>query len=400
MKPLMLKQKLKLLASIKTLFWPLVMGAVLATTTFYAGIARADQYDAQIQQLKQQNASNQSSSDQLATQASSYEDAINLLQTQINSLQQAIVSNQHKSEELQKQINVEQTKLNYQKKVLGENIATMYVEGQISTLEILASSNNISDFVNKETYRTAMQNQIKTSVDAITQLKMQLQEKQDQLQNLIADQQTRQGQLNTDQTQKSQMLAYTEGQKATYDQQIAANNTRIADLYAQQAAAIARLTGSNGNSAVGSSIIYSNNIEKSCSSSGYNFCTYNGSTTYLDEIVNDNWGLHYARECVHYVADALTNRGYYIPYNLFAGRGFAYQWVGTTTSTGTAQLAATPQKNDVVYFPIGNLGHVGIIDYINSDGTLHVSQMNWYPGEYSTMDVTITSNLQFLRFHK
>jgi peptidoglycan hydrolase CwlO-like protein len=395
---LMLKQKLKFITSIRALFWPLVMGAILVSTTFYAGLARADQYDEQIQALQAQNAGSQSAANQLASQASSYEDAINKLQEQINSLQQVIVDNQNKSNDLQKQIDAKQIELDHQKQVLGESIKTMYVEGQISTLEILASSNNISDFVNKETYRTAMRNQIKTTVDTITQLKAQLQKQQDQLQGMIKDQQTQQAQLNSAQLQQSQMLAYTEGQKATYDQQIRANNSQIGSLRAAQAAAIAAATGNNGNSAVGSSVAFHNLAYQWCGG-GYGYCSA-GFDEYIPYTLNI-WGLEYARECVHYVADTLTNRGYYIPYHLFAARGNANQWVGTTTGTGTASRVFSPQRDDVVYMPIGGMGHVAIVDYVNSDGTLHVSQMNWpYGGWYSTMDLTVTSNLQFLRFHK
>lgn len=374
---LMLKQKLKFITSIKALFWPLVMGAVLLSTTFYAGLARADQYDEQIRTLQQQNAGSQAASNQLASQASSYEDAINKLQAEINALQQAIVDNQNKSNDLQKQIDAKQIELDHQKQVLGENIKTMYVEGQISTLEILASSNNISDFVNKETYRTAMRNQIKTTVDTITQLKVQLQKQQDQLQSMIKDQQSQQAQLNSAQLQQSQMLAYTEGQKATYDQQIKANNSQIGSLKAAQAAANQKLGGapSAGDPNHGGYPAYLDNA-------------------YQDSIL-DPWGM-FNRECVSYTAWKVQQTYGYMPY--WGGTGNAIQWPGDAANAGIP-TGTTPRAHSVAIWPVGYYGHAMWVEGVSPDGrTIYVSQYNYdWQGHYSEMSIS-SAGLTYIYF--
>ena len=82
------------------------------------------------------------------------------------------------------------------KQVLGDNIRGP-VPGrlEVSTLEIFASSNNLSDFVNKEVDRSVVQNKVKTSVDTITVLKQKLQIQQQQLQQTITSLQTERSQL-------------------------------------------------------------------------------------------------------------------------------------------------------------------------------------------------------------
>jgi peptidoglycan hydrolase CwlO-like protein len=194
------------------------ISSVLVLGVFLNGV-RADQFDAQIQALRDQNASSQAASNQLQVQASSYQDAINKLQAQISSLQTAITDNQRRVEELKAQIAQAQAELEHQKVVLGQNIKAMYLEGEISTLEILASSNDISEFVNKEEYRSSVQDKVKTTMDKINSLKQQLQTQQQQLEGVIKDLQTQATALSANQAQQNQLLAYTEGQKATYDQQ-------------------------------------------------------------------------------------------------------------------------------------------------------------------------------------
>jgi peptidoglycan hydrolase CwlO-like protein len=355
----------------------------------------ADSYDEQIKALQQQNASSQTELNSLVGQASDYRDAINKLQVQINSVQAGINDNEAQQASLQQQIIDAQNQIDHERAVLAIDIKSMYVDGTPTTLEILANSKDLSDFVDKQEYRTTVQNKLQDSLVKIAALQKDLQTKKEKLAELLKDLQTQQAQLAGARSQQAQLLSYNQGQQATFASQIKANNAQMVTLRAQQAAALARLTGAGGKSPVGSSITYRNMTGPQSCGGGYEYCAYD-----LDDWVSDPWGLHYARECVHYVADELALRGYYIPYGLFAARGNAYQWVGTATSAGAATLVSDPQAGDVVYLPIGSLGHVAIVDAVNSDGTLHVSQMNWYSGKYNTMDLVVTSNLQFLRFHR
>jgi peptidoglycan DL-endopeptidase CwlO len=162
----MLKQKYQSIKSNLKVAAALAMSLLLVGGT--VGLVHADRFDDQINQLQQQNAANQSASDQLAAQASSYQDAINKLDQQISSLQQSIIDNQIKSDELQKQIVQAQADLDHEKVVLGENIKTMYLEGQVSTLEILASSKDISEFVNKQEYHNSVQSSVDRTAARIT----------------------------------------------------------------------------------------------------------------------------------------------------------------------------------------------------------------------------------------
>lgn len=378
--------------------------AIALAVGLTGGLVHADQFDDQIRALESSNAAKVSSLNNLQIKASDYQDAIDKLQARINQIEGQILNTQAQQTAVKQKIADAQARLIREKAILGDAIRAMYLDSQTSTLEVLLSSNNLSDFVDQEQYHITVQNKVKSLVDQITVMKQQLKAQNDKLTRLINDQKLQQSQVVGARNQQDQLLAYNQSQQADFNTKIAAANAQIESLQAQQAASYARLTGGNGNSATGSPIIYTNNIQKSCTSSGYDYCKYRLDDYLPDYNVSDPWGLNLARECVHYVANALADRGYYIPYNLFGnGRGYANKWIPTATGAGVASVVSTPGVDDVVYFSDRALppyGHVAIIDSINSDGTLHVSQMNWYSGQYSTMDLTITSSIEFLRFHK
>jgi peptidoglycan hydrolase CwlO-like protein/surface antigen len=367
----MLKRKLHITGSwlgIVTICCVLILTSVIKTVT-------ADQFDEQIQALRDQNNNNQNASNQLASQASSYQDAISKLQIQIGALQSAIVANQQKNDQVQQQIVEAQAELDHQKKVLGENIKAMYLEGKTSTLEMLASSKNISDFVDKQQARNSVSSKVKNTMSKITQLQDQLKSQQEELQRLIKDQQSQNEQLSSVQAQQSQLLAYTEGQKAAFDQQIKSNNTQIAALRAAQLAA---------NRALGGSATAGDP-------------NHGGYPTYLDRAIQDSlvdpWGM-FNRECVSYTAWKVQQYYGNMPY--WGGVGNANQWPADARNYGVP-TGSVPKPHSVAISMRGAYGHAMWVEGV-SGSTIYVSQYNYdLAGHYSEMAIN-GSGLIYLYF--
>ncbi|MDB5160961.1 MAG: hypothetical protein JWO96_341 [Candidatus Saccharibacteria bacterium] len=386
-KQFMSKPKFKKLLFVNKVAAVIAIGAVLSVATLGYGKVRADQFDAQIQALQQQNAGAQAQADSLAAVASSYQDAINRLQVQISSLQQNIVATQTKSDGVKNQIADAQVQLAQQKKTLGENIKTMYLEGKISTIEILASSKNLSDFIDKQQYRNSVQSKVKTTVDKINSLKVELEQQQRELDSLIADLQTQQRQLYTKQDQQNQMLAYTEGQKSAYDQQISANSSKISELRRQQIIANSRnvigLTTYGGSCGGG----YPGAAAGPFGTWG---CNYAKDNTY------DNWGMG-NRECVSYTAWRVASSGRNMPY--WGGFGDANQWPGNARAEGIpVDNGGNARVGDVAISMAGTWGHAMYVEAVNGDGTVTVSQYNQdFQGNYS-VNTRSMSSLYFIHF--
>ncbi|HSW78851.1 MAG TPA: CHAP domain-containing protein [Candidatus Babeliales bacterium] len=343
----------------------LLIGSVMAGATFVGASVKADQFDEQIRQLQNQNASSQAQADSLAATAASYQQAVDALAAQISSLQQNIVNTQSQIDDLQKQIDQAQADLEHEKEVLGVNIKTMYLEGDITTLEILASSRDLSDFVNKQEYRNTVSNKVKDSVDKINALKAQLTKQQNELQSLLADQQKQQSQYQAQQNQQAQLLSYTESQKASYDTQISSNNSQIASLRAQQAALNRKLGGVPNSGDPGHG--------------GYPSQWANaGQDTMLD-----SWGM-YNRECVSYTAWKVYQTFGYMPY--WGGSGNANQWPGDAAAAGIP-TGSVPKAHSVAIWNVGAFGHAMWVEAVNGS-TIYVSQYNYdLQGHYSEMSI-------------
>ncbi len=361
----MLKQKINSSVRIRHFLGTLALGITLSASIFAGAIVRADQFDAQIQALQQDNAAKRQAANQLAAQASSYQDAVDRLSTQINSIRQTILDYQHQSDDIQKQIEADQIELDHQKTVLGENIKTMYLEGQISTLEILASSKDLSEFVDKQQYRNSVQTKVKTTVDKITDLKLQLQVKQREIQGLIKDQQAQQAQLDGSLSQQSDLLNLTAGQKAAKDAEIKSNSAQISALRAAQLAANRRL---GGTAEAGDP-------------------NHGGYPAYWDRAFQDSlldsWGM-LNRECVSYTAWKVYEAYGYMPY--WGGVGNANQWPGDAQAAGIP-TGSTPKPGSVAISMGGAYGHAMWVEGVSGD-YIRVSQYNYdLAGHYSEMTI-------------
>lgn len=370
----MLKQKLNNLSQYKKLPGVLVMTVIIAASAFL-GVAKADQFDEQIKANNQQIAANQIAANQWQTQASGYQDAVNKLQAQIDSIRQAILDYQHQSDVLQQQINDEQQQLTEQKAVLGENIKTMYLEGQISTIEILAASKNLSEFVDKEEYRNTVQNKIKTTVDKITALKIELEQKQRDIQSIIKDQESQQAQLDSSLGQQNQLLAYTESQKAAYDGQIRSLKQQNSALRAAQLAA---------NRQLGGTVV--------AGDPGHGGYPGNWDSAPQDSMF-DSWGM-FNRECVSYTAWKVYEAYGYMPY--WGGHGNANQWPGNAQAAGIP-TSSIPKVGSVAISMSGGYGHAMWVESVNGS-MIYVSQYNFdLAGHYSEMWVN-GSNFTYIYF--
>jgi surface antigen len=234
----LLKQKLKSISAKRT-HQSLAIAAVIITIGA-ASVAMpkiyADTFQDQINQLQAQNDQNQTAVDALLLDAVNYQDAIAKLQGEITVVEQNIATNQARQSDLQKAILAKQAELDAQRKVLGDDIKAMYVNGQLSTLEMLATSKNLNDFVDSDTYRTTVQNKIQGTLAEIGKLQNQLQQQKVEVDALLASQRIQQDQLDQNRAKQTELLAYNQAQQNSYNQLITANQDKIRDLQLKQAA--------------------------------------------------------------------------------------------------------------------------------------------------------------------
>ena len=351
-------------------------GVMIAGVLSPVVIVRADSFQDQINQLSDQNSQTQNSLNSLVSQAQSYEDAISKLQQQIDSVQAAIAANEAKQADLQVQIEAAQTKLDQQKSGLAQDLKAMYVSGTMSTVEMLATSKSLSDYIDAQTYSTAVQNKIQSTLAEITALQNQLKEQKAQVEQLLAEQQQQKDQLASAQSQQQNLLAMNQSQQDSFNQQIKTNNSKIADLRAQQLAA---------NRALGGQVV--------AGDPGHGGYPSNLANAAQDSLV-DPWGM-FNRECVSYTAWKVYQNYGYMPY--WGGSGNANEWPGNARAAGIP-TGSTPRVGSVAIMTTGFYGHAMWVEAVNGS-MIYVSQYNYdLAGHYSEMWVN-GSSFTYLYFH-
>ncbi len=374
------KQLPKQFYRLRTIIFSLVLVGLVSA----AAVVHADQYDEQINALRAQNKTTQGLVNSLASQATSYEDAINKYQAQINDIQAKINANVAQQAALQQQIEDAQKEISKNKKYLGENIKAMYIDGQLSTIEELATSSSLADYVDKEEYRIIAQDKIDSIIKEIAALQEKLQKQKTELDTLVDSQKQQNAQLAESQSEQQQLLAYNEGQRAAYNQQISANSQKITELKRAQVAANARFSG--GAPGTG----------PTCGG-GYPAIWCNIP---MDSVI-DSWGM-YNRECVSYTAfkvhqDYLLGRNSRdMPY--WGGIGNANQWDDNARAMGIP-VDNTPTPGAIAVSNNGYYGHVMYVESVNGDGTFNISQYNAsWDGRYSTRSGVSPAGLVFIHF--
>ena len=342
-------------------------------------LVHADTFQDQINALNAQNDSTRGVVQGLQAQAASYQDAIYQLQSQIDGLQASINDNEAQQASLQQQIIDAQNQIDHERAVLANDVKSMYVDGTPTTLEVLANSKNLSDFVDKQEYRTTVQNKLHDTLVKIAQLQKDLQTKKAQVEQLLGEQHAQQAQLASSRAQQAGLLNYNESQQADYNAQIKATSKQISQLRAAQAAANAKLGGG-----------------VTAGDPGHGGYPAKWDNVAQDSIM-DSWGM-FNRECVSYTAWKVYSTYGHMPY--WGGTGNANQWPGDAQAAGIP-TSSTPKADTVAIWNVGAFGHAMWVEAVNADGSLWVSQYNYdYNGHYSEMSVSasMAKNLTYIYF--
>jgi peptidoglycan hydrolase CwlO-like protein len=233
----MQKQKRSVIWQKLTSAWAISLaGIIILGVTPLVHADSSSSIQQQINNLNAQDSQTQQSINALQLQASSYSNAISQLQTQINDIEQAIAASTAEQTLLDQEIQADNVKIAQQKVILGEDIKAQYVDGNLTTIEMLATSKSLSDFVDTQVYQESVADQIQQTLTQISNLENQQKDQEQQVSQLLKTQQAQQQQLASSQAQQNQLLSLNQSQQSQYNQQIASNQAQISSLKAQQAA--------------------------------------------------------------------------------------------------------------------------------------------------------------------
>ena len=360
-------------------------GVIVACTTFMPTVnqvVHAQNYQEQINALQSDSANKRAAVNGLLEQAASFQDVITKLQSQIDGLQASINANVALQNDLQRQIQEAQAEIDRQRSILASDVKAMYVDGTPDTAVLMATSKNLSEFVDKQEYRSRVQGKLQTTLKKIAALQKQLQVQKAKVETLLKEQQSQQARLDADRAEQQRLLNLNESERSNINSQIANNSAKVAELQAAQAAANRRLNSSAGGVIAGDP-----------GRGGY-------PSKYADipkDAVVDMWGM-YNRECVSYTAWKVYQTFGYMPY--WGGVGNANQWPGNAVRAGIP-TGSTPKVNSVAVWNVGYYGHVMWVEAVNPDGSIWISQYNYdFNGHYSEMKISaaMAASLTYIYF--
>lgn len=330
------------------------------------GQVSADKYDEQIRALQQEINGFQAQAAELSRQAQTLQNELASLAAQKAGIQAQIDLSQAKYDKLVVDIKQTEQEIADNKDALGETLADMYVDDTITPLEMLASANDIGDYVDQQEYRDSIKSTLTDTIHRIDELKKQLETQKKEVENVLADQKAQREQLAAKEAEQAKLLADTQGQEAAFQGLMADRNSQISSLRQQQEAEIqARLrqSGVSGSAVAGDP-----------GRGGYP--NYLANSDYYNPIV-DPWGM-YSRQCVSYTAWKVHQKNGYMPY--WGGRGNANQWPGNARAAGIG-TGSSPRAGSVGVISSGVYGHVVWVESVNGNGTINISQYNEFiPG--------------------
>lgn len=342
-----------------------------------APVAKADRYDEQIRAIQSQIDGYNAQAEALKAQGDSYGRELGNLNNQKAQIQAQLDLSIAKASQLTEQIKQNEKKIEDNKSLLGKTIADLYIDDKISPLEMLASSKSIADYVDKQSNREQIQQSVQTTIKEIKALKKELEAQKKAVDQEVANQTFAREQLAAKEAEVANLMAQVQGQEASYRTLSEQSRAQKDQVQRQQQAAIEsamRRSGGGGGSAVAGDP----------NKGGYPSNLANSD--YYNPVV-DPWGM-YSRQCVSYTAWKVYQKNGSMPY--WGGRGNANQWPGNARAAGIP-VSSTPRAGSVGVLMAGQYGHVVWVESVNSNGTINISQYNYFNaggsgwGHYSEM---------------
>ena len=250
-----------------------------------------------------------------------------------------------------------------QEDLLGQNIAVYYKNGNITPIEVLASSDNLSEFVGRQEYYASMRRKIDSSLSKIRDAKKKLEDLKGDLTRRQTEEQLNEVAIAKKEASLNEMLAQTQGNERIYQALVDTDKLKLTTLRAQQSAAIAAQSAGR---------------------------TFDITSEYPWASVEpfpsqgvDPWGFYY-RQCTSYAAWRRAQLGRPIPAWGFLGPANAKDWPNWGKSSGLV-VDTTPEVGALGVYSSGEYGHVMVVEAIVGNGqTVLVSEFNAdWGGRYS-----------------
>lgn len=195
---------------------------ILLTAVLPHGLLAQSSSDWQhrIDQLNAEINNNQATLDEVSHNASTLQSKVNAINAEIAQLQSQIDLANLQIQHTQAQIREAIARLERAKRIMYENARTLYKIGDPSTVEILASSDNFSEFVNRQEYLETVKENVNRAAREIVAMKDELEAKEKDLANFVQQLEVQQAIIQSKYNEQARLLAETRGEEARYQEMV------------------------------------------------------------------------------------------------------------------------------------------------------------------------------------
>ena len=328
----------------------------------------ADEYDAKIRNLSADMSRFQAEADRLNGEAVSLGNTLAQITNDKNALQAQVDLTQAKHDKLVIEIADTEKQIDENREALGTTIVDLYAGDSVSPIEMLASSQNIGDYLDKQEYRTSVKDTLSATIKKVKTLRAQLKDQQEEVAKVLAQQKVARDSLAAKESEQATILAKTRDDEAAYQNLVKDRQKEIADARAAQAALRARINSAGG----GGQLVNSGSLgdypwnSANCPMLGYL------STGGSNGDGGDGRG-YGCRQCASHAAWRVAKE-----------TGVYYQWGNggdfyrNAINAGYTGLGRSPQPGSLAVM-FGTPGHVAWVEDV-SGSQVRVSQYNYNYG--------------------
>ncbi len=341
----------------------LLAGAGAAVFSWHHKSARADEIQPLIDAVTKQISENQAIANQKSAEADTLSNYMVVAQADLKATQGNLDVTRLRLQRIRQQQSENQIKLSEQENLLGQNIASFYKNGNMSILEVLASSTNLSEFVGRQEYYSSMRQKIDGTLKTIRETRKTLDTLGNQLAIREQEEQLAIKSISKKQADIQEILDKTHGEEQLYQALVSGDKQKLEVLRAQQSAAVmAQSAGRN----------YSLTSE-------YPWA----SAEPFPSMGVDPWGFYY-RQCTSYAAWRRAQLGKPIQAWGFLGPANAKDWPNWA-KLFSIQVDDKPEVGAIGVYTAGEYGHVMIVEgVVNNGQSVVVSEFNAnWDGRYS-----------------
>ena len=342
-----------------------------------------DQLEKEIQALQSQISEAEGKASELKNKTQTLQNELAGIESEKVTIQSQIAIYQKQYEKLQLEIKANEESIEKNRSALGSILATMSLEDDITPIERIAGSNNLSTALDNFEYQSAVKNQLVEKVESIKIAKAQLEKQRDEVKVALSNQQAAESALQQKIKQQNELIAQTQNDEAAYSKyanerasQKAALQKQQQDIIQAQIARAARAAGGSTPVAIGGTSSYPWN-DSNCFVDA-NAYSHGGA----DGNGGDGYG-YGCRQCVSYVA-----------WKLRATKGITAAYWGdaknfpANASRAGFKVGTTPKVGSIGVMTGGRYGHVVWVEAVNGNNVT-ISQYNYLVngrwGQFSTM---------------